>query len=251
MLPDVLRWYVDRLFGRDGVLGRWAWRRIERTLSVPAPDDDVIASITDISDELAELRAVLESASTTARVVVTPERVVVAEARRTLSYLALYGYAVDAVLVNRVPGPELDTVPVLRPWVDAQRTQLTAIDAAFSPLPRLSARLRLGEPVGLDVLRHLGRELYGDHDPLARLATTPPMEIVAHGPSTSVRIFIPGIQRDEIALEHVDGELIVTLGEHRRAIGLPDALLGHEVVRAGLDGTHLEVVLEEAMTHVG
>ena len=45
MLPDVLQWYIDRLFGENGVTGTWMRKRVAKSLAIPTPDDDVIASI--------------------------------------------------------------------------------------------------------------------------------------------------------------------------------------------------------------
>ena len=137
-LPETLSFYLNKLFGRAGALGGWARRRIERTLAVPVPDESVIASVADLADEVGRIAAFLQTADTTARIVLTPEQVVVAEGQRTLAYLALYGYAVDAVLVNRVLGDDVAETS-LAPWLAAQKIQLQVIDRAFAPLPLLLA----------------------------------------------------------------------------------------------------------------
>ena len=239
-LPDVLGYYADRLFGRNGALGKWARRRIERSFAVPVPDDSVLESVAAMSDELSGLRAALDAGTTTARIVVTPQRVVIAEAQRTLTYLALYGYDVDAALVNRVPGPE--TRPAS---AGPRRTQLDRIESVFALVPRLTVRERDDEPLGLDALLTVGHELYGDHDPLARLSDGKGLEITSRGDEPVVRLFVPGIEREQIALERDDDELVVVLGAHRRSVLLPEALRHRDVARAGLNGQHLEIIFEE------
>jgi arsenite/tail-anchored protein-transporting ATPase len=174
--------------------------------------------------------------------VTTPERVVIAEAQRTLAYLALYGYAADALLVNRVP-PVEDAGADGR--LSARRAQLDAIDATFSALPRLSARDRADEPLGLDVLADVGRELYGAREPLARLSPGQALEITSLGPESRVRLAVPGVERHQVRLERDGDELVVSLGAHRRSIVLPEGLRDRDVVRAGIDGHHLEIVFGE------
>jgi arsenite/tail-anchored protein-transporting ATPase len=245
-LPDVMQWYLDRLLGANGRWSRWTRRRIERTLAVPAPDDDVLTSVNDLGDELRQLRATLDHAATTARVVVTPERVVVAEAQRTLAYLALYGYAVDAILVNRVPGAEMES-PSLAPWLAAQQSQLSAIDTIFAALPRLTVRQRMAEPVGLAMLREVGVELYDGRVPLERLAAGAALEITTSGSESIVRLPVTGFDREQIQLERDGDEFIVTLGAHRRRVSLPESLRDRDVVRAGLNGSNLEVVFGESV----
>ena len=52
--------------------------------------------------DLADVQAILAGPRSTVRLVLTPETVVVAEARRSLTTLSLFGYRVDGVVANRV-----------------------------------------------------------------------------------------------------------------------------------------------------
>jgi arsenite-transporting ATPase len=245
MLPDVLQWYIDRLFGANGLSGSWMRKRVAKSLAIPTPDDDVIASINDIASGLSGLRALLGEAVTTARVVVTPERLVIAEAQRTMAYLALYGYQVDAVLVNRIAG-EAFAAPGLEAWVDAERVQLERIDRAFDPIPRLRVYRRCAEPIGLDMLEPVAAELYDGVDPVGVLSSQPAMEVATQGAESTVRLFAPGVGRDDVDIERAGAELVVTMGEHRRSVQLPDTLQYQDVVRAGRDGAYLEIVFGPA-----
>jgi arsenite/tail-anchored protein-transporting ATPase len=232
-LPEVLQWYSDRLFGRGGTFGKWGRRRIERSLSFPLPDEAVMDSIEEMSGELRQLRTVLNSHATTARVVLTPERVVISEAQRTLAYLALYGHTVDAILVNRVPSGVGTTA------------QLQSISDLFAGLPLLTMRQRSDEPIGLAQLRDLGSELYREIDPLAKLVDTPALDIASDGRETVLRLLVPGASRDELDIEMEGDELIISLGPYRRTVRVPDGLTDRPVDRAGLRGQYLEIVFGE------
>jgi arsenite/tail-anchored protein-transporting ATPase len=232
-LPEVLQWYSDRLFGRGGTFGKWGRRRIERSLSFPLPDEAVVDSIEEMSGELKQLRTVLNSPTTTARVVLTPERVVISEAQRTLAYLALYGHTVDAVLVNRVPGGAGKT------------SELQSIADLFAGLPVLTMRNRPDEPIGLLQLRALGTELYRNVDPLTKFVDTPALDIASDGDETVLRLLVPGASRHELDIEMEGDELIISLGSYRRTVKLPEGLVGRSVDRAGLRGQYLEIVFGE------
>ena len=250
-LPDVLRWYIDRLVGRNGLLSGWARRRVERTLAVPPPGDEVISSVTDLTDELSRLRDTLAAAVTTARIVVTPERVVVAEAQRTLAYLALYGYAVDAILVNRVPGPALG-IPALEPWVRSQETQLGVIRdtllaaaTAEGAAPAAGADRRRSAPLrGRGAVRRA-------RSARRRCRAALALEITTDGDESFVRVPVNGVDRRDIQVERSFDELVLTLGEYRRNVRLPDRLRDQEVVRAGLIDGNLEVVFGSEASRVG
>ena len=244
-LPDVLDWYLARIFGQSGMIRSRVRRNIERTLSINSPSDRVLTSVSDLTSQLSGFRSTLEHAVTTARIVVTPEHLVVAEGQRTMSYLALYGYPVDAVLVNRVLGADLGS-PLLEAWHANQARQLKRIDEAFSPLPQAHAQMRPSEPIGFEDLAEVGLELYGDLDPLERMSTQGAMTISSEGTNAVVRIPVSGIERGEISVEREGAELTIGLGTHRRVIALPDAFTDHQVLRAGVNHDMLEVVFTGA-----
>jgi arsenite-transporting ATPase len=216
-------------------------RNIERTLSIKSPDDRVLTSVSDLTSQLSGFRSTLEQAVTTARIVLTPEHLVVAEGQRTMSYLALYGYPVDSVLVNRILGDDLGS-PLLEAWHANQVQQLKRIDEAFSPLPQSHARMRPNEPIGFEDLMEVGSELYGELDPLQRMSTQGALTISTEGTNAVVRIPVNGIERGDISVEREGAELTIGLGTHRRVITLPDALAEHQVLRAGVNHDTLEVV---------
>ena len=240
-LPEVLDWYLVRIFGQAGMIRSRIRRNIERTLSINAPSDDVLASVSDLNAQLAGFRTTLRRSSTTGRIVVTPENLVIVEGQRTMSYLALYGYPVDAVLVNRVLGEGCQT-PMLEAWHTNQAVQLKRVDEAFTPLPQFMALLRPAEPIGVNELRDVGDELYGELDPLDRMTQQEAMTISTQDGQAVVRIPVGGIGREDIDLERQGIELTVSLSSHRRVIKLPDAFRDRQVVRAGITHETLEVV---------
>jgi arsenite/tail-anchored protein-transporting ATPase len=244
-LPDVLDWYLTRIFGRSGMIRSRVRRNIERTLSITSPSDRVLTSVSDLTSQLSGFRSTLEQAVTTARIVVTPEHLVVAEGQRTMSYLALYGYPVDAVLINRVLAADPGS-PLLEAWHANQTQQLKRIDEAFSPLPQVHAQIRPCEPIGLEDLAEVGLELYGDQDPLRRMSTLGAVTISSEGTDAFVRIPVSGIERGDISVEREGAELTIGLGAHRRVIALPDAFADQQVLRAGVNHDMLEVVFTGA-----
>src|SRR6266542_2803763 len=132
-LPEALGWYMDRIFPVERRLVRSLRPVLTRVAGIPMPADKVFDAVERLHTELAEVRDVLTDPGTSVRLVLTPESVVVAEARRTLTSLALYGYRVDAVMANRIfPADSGDAW--LRGWVAAQRVQLEEIEDSFAPL---------------------------------------------------------------------------------------------------------------------
>jgi len=192
--------------------------------------------------ELSDVRAVLTAPSTSVRLVLTPEAVVVAEARRTLTSLALYGYAVDGLVANRVFPASSD--PWTAGWVAAQSEQLESVRADVAPLPVLVSPYRGAEPVGLESLVALGAELYGDEDPAADAV---PIELIGLERTTDgfvMSLALPLARVSDVDLARTGDELVLTVAGHRRVLALPSALRRCVVAGATLVAGRLRVRFE-------
>src|SRR5215471_8983826 len=240
-LPDVLGWYMDRMFETSRRLTKLARPIIQRVTNVPIAGDPVFGAISRFYDRLDGVRELLTDGElTSARLVVNPERMVVAEARRTFTYLSLFGYHVDAVIANRML-PDVIADPWFARWKETQSAQLELIEDAFRPLPILAAELAGHELAGLDELAAFGTCLYGDLDPASRLAAIEPLRVDAVGNTMVLSVHLPFTERDDVSLGRSEEELFLTVGPHRRAFVLPDSLLRREVRGARLAGDRLEV----------
>jgi len=231
-LPDVLGWYMDRMFDTQRRLTRLARPILQRVSGVPIAADGVFDAVRRFYDRLDGVRDLLTDGEiTSARLVVNPERLVVAEARRTFTYLSLFGYHVDAVIANRLLPPELDH-PWLTQWRATQSAHLDVIADAFAPLPILAAELANEEVVGMPALSIFAKNLYGDADVAARLSRTEPFQVDESGDALLLSVQLPFTERDDVRLGRTGDELVLTVGPHRRALVLPDSLVRREVAGA-------------------
>jgi arsenite/tail-anchored protein-transporting ATPase len=240
-LPDVLAWYMDRVFDSQRRLTKLARPVMARMANMPIARDSVFAAVRRFYDRLDGVRELLTDGSiTTARLVVNPERLVVAEARRTFTYLSLFGYHVDAVIANRML-PAALTDPWFDEWKRVQATHFATIEDAFAPVPILSAELAAEELVGVEPLRGLAGRIYGAGDPAAVLCELEPLRVAEIDGAFVLSLHLPFTVKSDIELGRHDDELLLAVGPHRRAVVLPDALARREVVGARLDGDRLEV----------
>jgi arsenite/tail-anchored protein-transporting ATPase len=201
----------------------------------------VVDAVTDVHGELAGVHALLtDTERSSVRLVVNPERIVLAEAERTATSLSLFGYGVDAVIVNRILPDHLDH-PYLARWRQRHAEHLAAARAAFAPTPVLEVPLLEDEVIGGDALSRLGRLVYGDLDPIAVLHRQRPLTIVEDGDATLLVLALPFAVEDDLSLSRRDDDLQVTVGGLRRNVPLPAALRRRAIVGARLDGGELEV----------
>ena len=245
-LPEALGWYMQRLFGFQRSLVAALRPVLTRAAGVPMPGGAFFDALQRLHVELDEVRALLSGPRASVRLVLTPERMVLAEARRSFTTLSLFGYRVDGVLANRVfPQGEADGWRA--GWVAAQSEVLAEVEASFAGLPVWRSAYLPGEPVGADELRALAQEVYGADDPLADPAPTMALRI-SHGQRGAVlHLALPHAIRREVDLARKGDELMVTVGGYRRLLSLPASLSRHRVSAARVEQGELQVRFEEAV----
>ncbi|EMD23794.1 ArsA family ATPase [Amycolatopsis azurea] len=230
-LPEAVSGYLSRMF-KPGA---------RRTAS----------AVRRLGAHLESLRTLLtDPATTTVRLVLTPERVVVAEARRTLSSLALRGILVDGLIVNRLmPAPGFWRGAAAS-WMRTRRTQQNTVlaelgDAGFGPGQVKPVEHRAVEPVGLEALQEIAYELYQGLDPLAgnEKGVTPLLQVSESDGGYQLRIAVPLHRDSEVDLARVDDDLAVTVDGFRRLIALPEMLRPCRITGAESDAHGLVVSL--------
>ncbi len=248
-LPDVLGWYMGKLFERQRKFTKFARPFVSRLTSMPVAGSEVFDAVRRFYDRLDGVRELLTDGSvTSARLVVNPQRMVVAEARRTFTYLSLFGYHVDAVVVNKVL-PDVVTDPFFDEWRTDQKAQLGIIDEAFDPLPVLRVPFVPREVIGVDDLADFATKIYGAALADIRLADIDPMRIDAVDGVFRLSVHLPFSQKFDVELAQTDDEILIALGPYRRAIVLPDSLRSRIAQRATFDDGRLVVEFVRAGNH--
>ena len=250
-LPDIIQWYMERIFPIERkVMG--ALRPVaKRMTSLPLPDEGVYRAVKRFYDKLEGVRQVLTDAETTSvRLVVNPEKMVIAEAMRTFTYLNLFGYRVDAVIANRLLPEEVED-PYFDRWKELQKRHLVTINDAFDPVPILKARLHDQEVLGPDLLQALGGEVYGERDPAGVLFSDDPLSIVKRGDDYVLTLKLSFARREDLDVSTKADELFVKVGPYRRTIMLPKVLAAREISSAKLVHDRLEVVFQKGTYATG
>ncbi|RYP85676.1 ArsA family ATPase [Nocardioides guangzhouensis] len=243
-LPEALGWYMQRVFPVERRVVKALKPVLTRAAGVPMPGDSVFDAIQRLHDELDEVRDLLAGPDSSVRLVLTPESVVLAEARRSFTTLSLFGYRVDGVVANRV-FPEAEGDSWRAGWVAAQSHVLEEVEQSFPGLPLWRSVYRAGEPVGVDALRQLATEVYDGTDPLAAPAGDGPLRITRNSAGAVLRLDLPFVTRGEVDLARHGDELVVTVGSYRRLLSLPPGLARHRVTGARVDEGALQVRFEE------
>jgi arsenite/tail-anchored protein-transporting ATPase len=239
--PDVARWWMHRIFPLERVAARIARPVLRRVTDLPLPDDEVFSAVKELFAKLEDMRGILtDPATSSVRLVLNPERMVIKEAQRTFTYLNLYGYATDLVVCNRVI-PEAVSDSYFKAWKETQERHYQQVEEAFAPLPILKAPLMEQEVLGLAMLERFGDAVYGTLDPTAVLHEGQIHQIRQEDSQYVLTLTVPFVTREEISLSQVGDELVVQVGNFKRNIILPRALAGMESRGAKLEGERLSI----------
>jgi arsenite-transporting ATPase len=235
--PDVVTWWLERILPSQRKLAPFA----RSLFDMPLPGDAVFADVERLARNLVAMNGILRDRSgTTIRLVMSPDRMVVKEAMRTFTYLNLYGYVADAVVVNRI----LPAEGYFAAWREAQEEQLALVRSAFDPVPVLSAPYFEREVVGSEMLDRLAAEIFEHRDPAAVLHDRVSHELVTDNGRATLRVEVPFAERGALSLKKIGLEVIVRVGEQKRTIMLPPALASHATTGARLEDGALEIVFE-------
>jgi len=232
-VPESFQWYVGRLRGWGDATARIAAGLISRFV----PDKDLLGSLDRLVLGVKELQKVLTDPTVTSyRVVLNPEKMVLKEGARAVTYLSLFGYPVDAAVVNRIlPGVASNGMGeawIAEPSADAylhhlqeiQARYLGEIESDFYPLPILRSPWFDREMVGVEQLRELAAHLFADRDPGAVFFTGQAQTIKEEGDDFVLQLPLPNVELGKVRLTKRGDELFVSIGNFKRELLLPSVL---------------------------
>jgi arsenite-transporting ATPase len=231
-VPESFQWYMGRMTGWSDPTMRIAGALVKRFL----PDKDVFGGLNNLVEGVKRLQAVLTNPQITSyRVVLNPEKMVIKEGARAITYLSLFNYPVDAVVVNRVlPGVVSDgqghasvSAPsqdgYLRRLQEIQARYLGEIETEFYPLPILQSPWFDQEMVGIERLEMLARALFAERDPGEVMFVGQTQQISEEGDDFLLKL-PPNVELEKVSLKKRGDELFVSIGNFKRELLLPTVL---------------------------
>jgi arsenite/tail-anchored protein-transporting ATPase len=245
-LPEALGWYMDRVFPTERRVVKALKPLLAKAAGVPMPHDTVFDAVERLHRDLEEVHTILSGKEASVRLVLTPETVVVAEARRSLTTLSLYGYRVDGVVANRI-FPDGGSDAWRQQWVAAQTDVLREIEQSFADMPIWRSAYRPCEPVGVEELAAFASAAYGEDDPLQAPPGDGPMSVRRTQNGTTLSIALPFVAKTDVDLARHGDELVVTVGSYRRLLALPASLRNHTVVGARVEDGALQIRFKAAV----
>ncbi len=246
--PEVAGWYMDRLFHIEKKIMKALKPVAERIARVTLPTDEVYENVERIYQRLKGMKALLsDPLRTSIRLVINPERMVIKESQRALTYLSLYGFPVDAVFANRILPPGVDDT-YLSGWRDIQAEHMRSAHACFSPIPIFEVPMFPREIGGLDFLAEAARGVFSEGDPTDVHYKEKVIEIVKRDGEYRMSIHLPFAQKGKVDLWVKGDDLTIRVDQVKRSIRLPRALSGRAVLSARLENERFVIVFEGGPT---
>ena len=239
-LPEALDWYLSKALPAERRVVRALRPLLGPAVGLPPPNSEVWAAAERLQDQLLDVQQVLRSPDTTVRLVLTPESVVVAEARtgtHSAGALRLPSRRGRSPTGSSKPATTLGVPDGL----ESQRGLLAEVAESFDPLPIFTAGYLPAEPVGAEALAALGAAVYGSADPLAAVESSDFLQVRDDGDSFVMMLSLPLLDKDSLDLTRVGDDLVVTVAGRRRVLALPSALRRCRVRGAHVSGGRLEI----------
>ena len=239
--PDMARWYLDRIFPIEKKVFQVSRPLLRVLTDLPIPEDELFDSIELLLRGLDQMHQVLtDPGLCSARLALNPEKMVIKEAQRALTYLNLYGYSTDLVIANRVLPDDVQG-GYFESWRGAQARYMQMIEEMFSPLPIRRAPMFEQEVVGLDMLRRMADAIFDEGDPTAVYYHGRMQEIIKHDDGYVLQLPLALADKGSIQMTRSGDELIIHIGNQKRSLLLPRTLVNLDVLGAAYADNTLSV----------
>ncbi|MDY6863421.1 MAG: TRC40/GET3/ArsA family transport-energizing ATPase [Thermodesulfobacteriota bacterium] len=239
--PDIARWYMEKIFNIERTVFKAVRPVAKHFVEMPLPSDDVFQSMEGLYKNLIGMKEVLiDKKISTIRVVLNPEKMVIKESQRAYTFLNLFGYSIDGVVVNRILPEEIKD-PYYKKWMEIQKEHLKEIKESFQPLPIFTSKLFNQEVIGMKLLAKMATDIYDEKDPTMIYYDENPIEIEKTEDGYYLFLNLPFVTKEYLKMWVKEGELVIKFKNYKRNVLLPRALAHLKLKGANLEGKLLRI----------
>lgn len=242
--PDLFRGWMEKFFPMKRKGAKIAKPVVEKTMKIPMPDDDFFDEFERLYERVAKLQHLMQNKDIVSlRIVTTPEKIVIREAQRSFSYLHLYDYNVDAIIINKI-FPNDSMKGYFSKWQQLQGEAIHQVEEGFKGIPILKQELQQTELRGYHMLCEAGNLLFKEKEADAVWFREKIYTVVKTGRGYALKIHMPFVDKKELGLSQKGDELTLTIKNEKRSLILPTKLLGKEILQATYKENDLQIYFE-------
>ncbi|MBW3022706.1 ArsA family ATPase, partial [Candidatus Woesearchaeota archaeon] len=237
-----MRWYMDHFFETERKIVRVLGPALRAIAGTPYPDKIFY----DVSKKMYEMVLEVESFLldkniSSVRLVVNPEKMVIDESKRAYTYVNLFDYNVDAVVVNKKIPSHLNE-PFFEKWKSIQLHESEEIKKVFHSMPILNVELFDQQIGGLEMLKKLGDAIYKDKNAAEILSNNNAHKIIKDGDKNILTLYLPNTNKEDLSIAANNEECIIKVNDYERKIMLPSSMVGYRPIKTKLSNDNLEIV---------
>lgn len=239
--PEMFRFWMEKVFPFKRKASKIAKPIVENTIKVPMPDDEVFDDIEKLYDKIDDLHDLMMNKEVVSlRIVTTPEKIVVKEAKRSFSYLHLFDYNVDSIIINKI-FPEESLEGYFNPWKEIQKESIKEIYESFRGIPIFKVNLMEDELRCYTNLIKAGNEIYNEVNPEDILFKGSIFKIKKCNEGYNLSINMPFVDKSELDLCQKGDEISISIKNEKRSFVLPGSLKSKEIVNAKYENDNLNI----------
>lgn len=243
--PEQLAEFMEKVLPikRKGV--ELAGPAVEKIMKIPMPDVSVFDDIEYIMEKMRKLqKLMLNKEVLSVRIVTTPERIVIKEAKRNFTCMHLYNYNVDAIFVNKIY-PETAMEGYFGKWIEKQQEGLAEIKESFSEIPTFHFMLQRKELCGIEVLQKAAEDLLKGTEIASVLFKKEIYKFQRGEKEAYLKIYLPFADKEELDLRQNASEIILAVKNEQRRFPVPTEVMDKDIIKAEFQGEYLIITFGE------
>jgi len=241
--PELFKWWMEKIFPMKRKAAKIVRPIIEHTIKIPVPDEATFDEIEIMYNKIDELhKLMLEKDKVSLRIVTTPEKIVIKEAKRNFSYLHLYDFNVDAIIVNKIiPGE--GGKGYFEKWMKLQSENLKDISESFSPVPIFKTELMHSEVREYEALLNMGQSIFKEVSAEKVLFKDKIFEVEKSSTDESyyLNISMPFVDKKELNLLQNGDEISISIKNEKRNFVIPQKLHSKNIIKANYEDGKLRI----------
>ncbi len=243
--PELMCWYMDKFFPIGKVAVRILSPVSKALFKIQLPDHHAMSDIETLYVKLIELQELLKNKEVSSvRLVTIPEKMVVEETKRNYMYMKLYNYNVDGIFINRILPREIGN-PFFEEWITIQKKYIGEIEACFDQIPKYYIPWYDTDLLGLAAINRICDDVFAERADLFEIKADIEGEKYEQTENGyDLKLFLPNITKDEVAVNLSGSDVIVKIGNYKRNIPMPNTLRGMAVTSAKFDQNTLVIAFQ-------
>lgn len=243
--PEQLSGFMEKVLPVKRKGAELAGPVVEKIMKIPMPENSVFDDIEYVMDKMRRLQSLmLNKEVLSVRIVTTPERIVIREAKRNFTCMHLYNYNVDAIFINKIY-PATAMEGYFSKWMEKQQEGLTEIKESFSEIPIFQFMLQERELCGIEVLQKAAEELFRGADLAEVLFEKEIYKFRREKDKVYLKIYLPFADKKELELRQNGTEIILAVKNEQRRFPAPTETMDMDIIAAELQGEYLTITFGE------